>query len=642
MCRVKIRYARSLRTVIILALLFSNPRLFSQAASVPDSVSSMRSYRVPDPPGKTSMPADGWGKILPVTPIPSRLILDNETRFLFDTLKMRSSKFLITRKLYDFVIVSGKPVPEKRMTETSETDYIVNRGKKIRKIDVRPIPVFGSDINAPLFSDPDKTEALLNKTHLNTNEFVIRKNLLFSEGDTISPITLSDNERIIRHLPFIDDARILVVPVSEEEADIIIITRDVYSLGGSFNYSSINKGELALFEKNMLGLGHEIRLDIQYDADLPNSPGFGIEYNVDNIARSFTNLNIFFFDGLGKKTYGFNLERNLISTSTKYAGGVSIRQMFTTEDFDTLTVPEPLKYNFQDYWLSRSFLLDRETATRLIIGARYTYNNVFNHPFILPDSYHYLQRYKMILGSAALSVQKYYKTKLIYHYGKTEDIPYGGLINITAGREINEFKNRYYGGINVSAGQSVRSIGYFYSVFGISTFFDGKQTEQGLVYFGTNFFSNLLYAGRYRMRNFVVADVKTGFYRHRDEKLVYNSENGFSGFANDSVGGTRKLSLSLESVLFSPGNYYGFRFAFFGFADMGYLFDTDEKTILSSIGLGLRVRNDNLVLNTFQIRLAFYPNLPLYSKVNHLTFSGEQLFNPANFDPGPPSLLPFR
>ena len=40
-----------------------------------------------------------------------------------------------------------------------------------------------------------KLENLLNKTHVNTNEKIIRKNLLFSEGDTISPLTLSDNER---------------------------------------------------------------------------------------------------------------------------------------------------------------------------------------------------------------------------------------------------------------------------------------------------------------------------------------------------------------------------------------------------------------------------------------------------------------
>jgi hemolysin activation/secretion protein len=99
-------------------------------------------------------------------------------------------------------------------------------------------------------------------------------------------------------------------------------------------------------------------------------------------------------------------------------------------------------------------------------------------------------------------------------------------------------------------------------------------------------------------------------------------------------------------VLFSPINFYGFRFAFFGFVDLGILFGTNEFArngeVLSSIGLGIRIRNDNLVFNTFQIRLGYFPNLPQYSRVNYFLVSGEQLLKPENFDPGPPIPLPYR
>ncbi len=91
----------------------------------------------------------------------------------------------------------------------------------------------------------------MNKTHFNTNENIIRKNLLFSEGDTISPLILSDNERILRQLPYIDDARIIVVPVSDDEADIVVYTKDVYSLGGSFTYNGLKKGNVSVFDKNI-------------------------------------------------------------------------------------------------------------------------------------------------------------------------------------------------------------------------------------------------------------------------------------------------------------------------------------------------------------------------------------------------------
>jgi len=574
------------------------------------------------------------------------IIRKDKNLVFFDSLKMRASKNKLTKKLYDFIIVSHDTIDKKLITGTSDSNYISYSGKKIRKIEIQRLNVFGANINNPSSGNPKKIENLLNKTHFNTNENIIRKNLLFSEGDTISSLTLSDNERILRQLSYIDDARIIVVPVSDNEVDIVVLTKDVYSLGGSYSYKGLKKGSVSLFEKNIFGMGHEFGLEMPFDAEAPDSPGFGVHYTVDNIGKSFLNLNLYYLDGLKEKTYGFNLIRKLISSTTKYAGGISVRQMYTTEDLDTLLVPEPFKYNLQDYWLLRSFLINRERVSRIIIGARYTNNNVFDRPLILPESYHYLQKYRMYLGSAAFSIQKYYKTNLIYGYGRTEDIPYGGLFRITVGREFNEFKQRTYLGAEVALGKSIKSLGYFYTSAGFATYLKRDQTEQGLLSLSMKYFSNLIIVGNNMIRNFVYVDYTRGFDRYTDEFLKFSTDNGFSGFKNDSVGGKQRLSVSLESVFFSHVNLYGFRIAFFGFADFSFLSGSNEiigsGNTLSGIGMGFRIRNDNLVFNTFQIRLGFFPNLPLNSKINHLIVSGEQLLRPNNFDSGPPSIIPYR
>ncbi|MBK7479436.1 MAG: hypothetical protein IPI69_06670 [Bacteroidales bacterium] len=62
----------------------------------------------------------------------------------------------------------------------------------------------------------------------------------------------------------------------------------------------------------------------------------------------------------------------------------------------------------------------------------------------------------------------------------------------------------------------------------------------------------------------------------------------------------------------------------------------------SAVGLGIRVRNDNLILNTFQVRLGFYPKVPDYSKTTTLMVSGEQMLKPYNFEPSQPSIIRFR
>ncbi len=571
---------------------------------------------------------------------------EHRTMIFLDSLKNKASKTLVTKKLYDFIIINRDPETTKEISGSSEEKFVNTSGLKIRNIEIKRLNVFGSNINTPDFFEPNRTERLLNKTHFNTNELIIKKNLLFRSGDTISPLTLSDNERYLRELPYIDDARILVVPVSDSLADVIVVTKDIYSLGASASLAGVGKGKVSVFERNIFGMGHEFGIDVPWDIDSTNSPGFGVNYKVNNLGKTFTNLGLFFHDGLGRKTYGIDVGRRLISSATKYAGNITLRKTITSEDLDSLPEPHPVKYNLQDYWLLRSFLIDNKSVTRLIVGVRYTNNNVFLHPYIHPDSYHNLQQYRLFLGSVSYSVQRFYKASLIYGYGRTEDIPHGLLFNITAGREFNEFKNRYYAGASVSLGESVNKLGYLYYSAAFGTFINHNKTEQGILSFRANFISNLLYTGRYRIRNFINAEYTRGFDRYYDESLTFICDDGFSGFRNDSIGNTQRLAFNFETVLFSPIDFYGFRFALFGFADAGFLFGTNQFVargeFVSAFGLGLRVRNDNLILNTLQIRLGFYPNVPPYSITTPLMVSGEQMLRPYNFEPGQPSIVPFR
>ena len=646
MCNVPENQICSFRPLIYLALLLIYIPAYSQIQSENDTTIRISPGTFIQIGDSVSFFSNDTILIMPGSMKPAIISRKDKNLVFFDSLKAKASKNTFTKKLYDLVIVSPDTIDKKRITGTSDANFILYSGRKIRKIEVQRLNVFGVNISNPASIDSKKANNLLNKTHINTNENIIRKNLLFSVGDTISPLTLSDNERILRQLSYIDDARIIVVPISDDEADIVVLTKDVYSLGADFSYKDLEKGSVSLFEKNIFGMGHEFGIEIPYDSEFSDSPGFGVHYLVDNIGKTFLNLNLFYLDGLGEKSYGFTLNRKLISSSTKYAGGIAVRQMYTSEDLDTLLIPAPLKYNFQDYWLSRSFLINKESVSRIIIGARYTNNNVFEKPLIDPESYYDLQRYRIFLTSAAYSIQKYYKTNLIYNYGRTEDIPYGGLFKVTVGKEINEFKKRTYLGTEVSLGKSSKMFGYFYTSAGLSTFFNKRETEQGLLSLKLKYFSNLINIGTNRIRNFVYIDYTRGFDRYVDEYLTFNKDNGFSGFRNDSVAGNQRLSMSLESVLFSTLNIYDFRFAFFGFADFYFLSDTNEiigtGSNLSGIGLGIRIRNDNLIFKTFQVRIGFFPNPPIYSRTNPILVSGEQLLEPDNFDSGPPSIIPYR
>lgn len=574
-----------------------------------------------------------------------RGLVTDRDQALYDSIKLKVSKNKLTSKLYDFVVTSPpKAVPVEKDSR-SEAVYSEFSGRKIRNIEINRLRVFGSNINDPDYYNPNSSQKFLNKTHANTIEYIIRNNLLFSPGDTLSPIQLSENEKLLRDLSFIEDARIKVIPLNGNEVDVVVITKDIYSLGGDFEPSGLKKGKVSLFENNIFGLGHELGIKVPFDSREPDSPGFGVYYTIDNIGKSFTNLKLFFNNDLGEDSYGIALNRNFISSETKYAGGIALQHIYRTKAIDTLKLTEPLRYNLQDYWLGRSFLLDPETVSRLFISARYTDNHVFQRPEIQPDSYHSLQRYRMFLGSVALSRQRYYRANLIYEYGRTEDIPYGILARVILGRELNEFKRRNYAASELSFAKLLPRMGYFYTSAGLGGYMN-PETEQGIIYARMKYFTNLIPLAGSMIRNFVSVDYTRGFDRNTDEYLSYAEDNGFSGFRNDSIKGGQRITLNLETVFFSPFRIYGFRFAFFGFADFSSISGANQilahGNSLSGIGLGIRVRNNNLVFRTFQLRIGFFPNPPEYSRINYVTLSGQQPARFNNFEAGPPSLIPYR
>lgn len=621
MCYTPIKYKSLIRPFLLLALQLIFAAGFSQGAAEED-LKNDTIIRIPK--GSLIHALEGGYNFVPDTilTLPNSLIPPRQQNrdknlIFYDSLKVRASKKPFTKKLYAFVVVMPQPINSKQITLKSDEGYINYKGRVIRKIEIRQLDVFGSSVNNPENSHPSGIEKILNRTHINTNVKIIRNNLIFTEGDSVSPLKLSDNERILRQLPFIDDARIIVVPVSDSEADIVVLTKDLYSLGGSYDYKGFKAGEVSVFEKNILGIGHELGFDIPYNSNKTNSPGFGVHYYANNIAKSFINLSANYLNGLGQETYGFSLNKKLLSATTKYAGGISVRQMYTSVVLDSI-LPLPLKYNLQDYWVSRSFLVNEESVSRIILGARYTNNNVFYRPEIMPDSYHYLQRYKMFLGSAALSFQKYYKTNLIYGYGRAEDVPIGSLMKLTVGHEINEFKTRSYAAFEASTGTYVNRLGYFYTSAGLGSYINNTQTEQGVFSLNLEYFTNLLPLGRNRIRNFITVNYTRGFDRNTDEILYLNNKNGFAGFRNDSISGNQRVTLNVESVLFSNMNFYNFKFAFFAFSDFSFLAGTNQYlssgSFLSELGVGVRIRNDNLVFKTFQIRICIYPDAPPIQK----------------------------
>jgi hypothetical protein len=570
---------------------------------------------------------------------------DTLSRAFYDSLKIKAEKRRFTSLLYDMLIVSHSPAGSARENLTSTAPYDAYEGKIIRNRELVRLNAFGTNVDNPGEYDPSRSEKVMNSTYTKTKRFILNQYILFREGDTISPQEMADNERLLRQLPYIYDARITIVPVDSSHADVAVIVRENYPYGGNASFNELRAGMVKAFDRNFAGLGHELSLSMPYDFNEYSWPGFGINYSVRNIARTFSDLELGFTDGLGANCLKGQFDRDFVTSETKYAWSASLTMTRTTEDLDTMPAAVPLKFIRHDYWAARSFMLDRKSVTRLIAGGRYIHNNVFARPEIDDFSYYRLQNYQQWTGSLILTSQRFINTSLIYSYGRTEDIPYGYMIEMMGGREKNEFKWRSFAGIKVSYGNIFNRAGYIYSGISFSSFINERKTEQGVVNASLRYFTPLIHAGRSRIRIFFNGYYTGGFNRYTDEFLFIRNNDFVRGFRNDSIMGTERLTASIEPVLFLSKPLIGFRFALYAFADAGFLasdgFREGSYYVIPALGAGVRIRNDQLVLNTIQIRFAWYPNVPPWSESSWISATGVPRLRPPGFEPQPPGMIPF-
>jgi hypothetical protein len=589
--------------------------------------------------------------ILPLTGLPLRAqkevaMSDSLSKAFYDSLRVKAEKRRITSLLYDMIVVTRAPKGTARENMASTAFYDEYEGRTIRTRKVIRLNAFGTDLDNPDNYEPSGTEKLINSTYTKTKRFVINQYLLFRAGDTISSLQMADNERLLRQLPYIDDALITIMPVDSNFADVTIILREKYPYGADVRLTDIDKGRVRVYDRNFAGLGHELGLSVPYDFSEYPYPGIGIEYSVKNIAHSFSDLVLKFSDGLGSTSVGGEFSRRFVTSETRYAWSASLKFTRTTEDLDTMIVPAPLNFVWQDYWGARSIMLERQSVTRLIISGRYVRNNVFKRPKIEDNSYYRLQNYQLVTGSFAISSQRFINTSLIYSYGRTEDIPYGYLMEFTGGVEKNEFKSRIYSGISLAWGNIFTRAGYIYSGLTLSAFNYNGAVEQGELQASLKYFTPLINAGRSRIRTFVNISYTRGINRYSDELLYLKDDDLVRGFSNDSISGSSRLVASVEPVVFIHKPVIGFRFAIFAFADAGLLINEGILQggyyLIPALGAGVRIRNDQLVLNTLQIRLAWYPRMPPYSVAPWINAAGIMKLNPPDFEPKPPGMIPFE
>jgi hypothetical protein len=577
---------------------------------------------------------------------------------IFDKLDSTAQYNKLTRELRNLILVKPKPhvTIETNATIKSESNFISQKDKVIRNISFNQLDVFGPTVDDTTIKATHWVERAGNKVHFKTKPYLLHNNLIINSGERLDPLKLADNERLLRETSYLHDAKIYLkdVGANSDSVDVYIVTKDVWPRTFDLRVNSFHGGSLSLWDRNILGLGHEIQNTVFWDGNEKEAWGYEGNYSVPNIGGTFIRGRARYLDKFGNKTYGVSFDRSFFTPNIKYAGGLSVYKTLTYDYFEytDTTLFSPVEFVKSDIWLGRSFSLNSnllskfQSRNNISFILRVTKNDIKERPEVGAEQFYKYHNRTLYLSSIAYTKQNFFKSNLIYNFGKTEDIPYGLQIQFSGGYETNEYKNRAFLASKFAWALYKPKFGYIYYSIGHEGFINSeKKIEQGMVISTFNYFTPLFSYKKFKFRHFLYSNYTKGINRYKDEFLTINEDYGLKGFVNDSLRGNERLNLQLESVCFTPWYFHGFRFTFFASAEFslfGRNIDLWKNPLYSGLSLGIRIKNERLVFNTIEFRFHFYPNIKQYSNAQLFNLSGEHVLTPPNFSTLAPEVSTFR
>lgn len=552
--------------------------------------------------------------------------------FVYDTFFLAKKKGILGRFGKSFA--ADPPKPELTKTGTIKNNLPFNRfkGLPIRTIHFVRLE-FNQEINDTSRKKRNIGYKIIDAFHTKTGERILRSNLFFKEGDKLNPYLLADNERHLREQSFLQDAKIILTPVEFGGAvDVYVYTKDIFSLGVNGNISGTNNFNAEIKEENLNGNGTKVAFKTLYDETRGPNMGFGGEILQRNIAGSFAdfsvgfkNFNGAFSSGRPEETFIFaKLQRPLVSPYLSFTGSIDLEYHKTSNAYIVdSTFNQQFNYQYIDFdaWGgynlgTKKFLKSNvQSRIRKFIALRVLHHQFQTVPGIFQNTYNY--QYANItgtLGAINLFKQNFYKTTYLYGFGRQEDVPEGFSVALIAGWANKQNLRRPYYGFDFSRNYFGKKGNYYNYTFKLGGYIGKSQFEDIDVLLNLEYFSKLKRIGRkWFLRNFTTWGITHQIKPILNQPLYLSNSFGLPEISNGNIAAKTRFTTKYETVFYNNWRLFGFKFAPFLFSNASFLIPQNDEIFkgdfYSSLGAGIRTRNEALVFGTIECRFNYFPRI---------------------------------
>ena len=544
----------------------------------------------------------------------------------------KEDTFFLARKkgLWGKLGRSITTTPESEPPVKIADPYEKFRGRIIRSVEIHTLG-FNQNLDDTTIVKDNLALRIANRVHINTKRSVIRNHLFFKQGDKFLPLLISDNESFLRNQPFLQDALIVVVPdeISGDSVDIAVLTRDVFSIGGSIN-ANTSRIRTELREENIAGSGSQISLSGIYDLDRKPQTGLGAEFILRNIRGTFLNCmagfttfqNAFNSGRFEENSSYLLLEKPLVNRYSKWTAFLEIASNKTFNAYISDSIYQSdskYKYNNVDIWAGYNFSSKGKKGTDSYKHLRHflAFRTFYRKFDIVPEKFNGTFRFDYAdingaLFSYSLYRQNIYRTNYIYAFGRNENVPVGFSASIIAGWTNKENRHRPYYGLEFEGSKfSSRGIYSFYKVKAGGSHKNGKMEDVDLLISVDHFTRLRKVADRWRNRNFISFSYTKQLDYTINTPLFLKSDFGLPYFRGGTIEAEERATVKLETDFYNLNKIWGFRCAPFLFGDFSILKPVNQRLVksdgFSAMGGGIRVRNENLVFGTIELKGFYFP-----------------------------------
>ncbi len=513
--------------------------------------------------------------------------------------------------------------PPMTRTESAEPDPVAASLPDLEQLQaqgavVGEIVIVNGDVfDTTLPAENNLLFRLANKLHIETRPEVVRGQLLFRSGDPLIARQVRESERILRANDYLFDARITPLRLQDGKVDLLVRTRDVWTLkpGISFGRSGgENSTGIEFQESNLLGLGKELQVGFTRDVDRDVKR---IHYFDPHLQGSWNRLLLAYEDNSDGRLRHFGFDRPFFSLDTSWSAGVEFKDWDRIDSrYDLGEVVDRYEHREEDISLFSGWSqgLSNGWIRRTIVGAAYE-NDRFDS-VAAPDSAAVLPQDRLLaypFVEVAFLEDAFEERRNQDQIERTEDLYTGtywlgriGYASRDFGSDRDAVMIRTQAGTSIERGeQNAHTV-----LLGLN---GSTRIEDGEIRNGV-----LTALARYYWRTsarqlfFASLSGTVSEELDADRQLLLGGDNGLRGYPLRYQDGSARALLTLEHRVYT--NYYLFRLFHLGgavFFDMGRTWGhgtvaTSSEGLLKDVGIGLRLGSSRSSFgNVIHLDLAF-------------------------------------